>query len=195
MIFQQAPGWWIIGTKGWAVNSSPSFSMDGKWKRRSVHLHALVVLCTFSIWALTLNVVPWAKAMMNFPSWQLPLFQRSTQYERVGAVCGQKPHVKWEAAKWIHYSSSSGPVVLEGWLLWATAKNCKPGNTSVQLGSLYGIQTLQHVETCELGTKREIKRENREWQAGKKENRGFVMLLTPDRSQNFFSPSALSMLS
>lgn len=142
MIFQQAPGWWIIRTKGWAEYPSPNFSMDGGGE--GPYITALLLCCArFSIWALTLNVAPWAKAMMDSPSWQLPLFQRSTQDEMGGGgkdVWGQKPHVEWEAAKWSLHSSSSGPVVLEGWLLQANSKNCKPGNTSVQLGSLCGMK-------------------------------------------------------
>lgn len=68
--------------KGWAENPSPSFSMDGGWQRRSVHHHALVVLCTF--FHLGANVKRSALGQSNdgFPSWQLPLFQRSTQDER-----------------------------------------------------------------------------------------------------------------
>ncbi|CAB1416657.1 unnamed protein product [Pleuronectes platessa] len=100
----------------------------------------------FPIAAPTLTVAPWAKAMMDSLSWQLPLFQRSTQDERAGRrgredVWGQKTHVECEAAKWRLCSSSSGLVVLEGWLLLqANAKNCKPGSTSVQLGSLDGMK-------------------------------------------------------
>lgn len=42
---------------------------------RSVHHSALVVLCTFSIWVLTLNVAPSANAMMDSPPGSFPCFK------------------------------------------------------------------------------------------------------------------------
>lgn len=84
MIFQQAPGWWIITTKGWAENSSHSVSTDSGRKRRSVHHRALVVLCTFSIWALTLNVAPSAKAMMDSPPGSFPCFKGALRMREGG---------------------------------------------------------------------------------------------------------------
>lgn len=149
---------------GWVLFSQ--FFNGRRRESEGPYIITVLLLCCarFSIWALTLNVAPWAKSMMDFPSWQLPLFQRSTQDEKggrkgEGGVSGDRrgPHIEWEAAKWSLCSSSSGPVVLEGWLLQANATNCKPGNTSVQLGSLCGTQSLQQVEACKAGTEREYR--------------------------------------
>lgn len=128
MIFQQAPGWWIIRTKGWAECSFPSFSMDGGWKRRSLH-HPLLLLCCarFSIWGANVKRSAPGQSNDGFPLLAASLVSKEhSGWERVREggedVWGQKPHVEWEAAKWSLYSSSSGPVVLEGWLLQANAK-------------------------------------------------------------------------
>lgn len=146
------------------------FLMDGEWKRRSAHHHALVVRCTFSIWALTLNVVPWAKAMMNFPSQQLPLFQRSTQYERGGLSVDRSP---MSNEKQPNGSSTALHQGRWSWRGGCSEQLLKTASQATHLCSwvpsmAWSIQTLQHIETCEWGTKREIQGENREWQTGKK---------------------------
>lgn len=54
-------------------------------QREDPYIIMLLLCCArFSIWVLTLNIAPWAKAMMDSPSWQLPLFQRSRQDNRGG---------------------------------------------------------------------------------------------------------------
>lgn len=186
---------------GWVLLSQ--FFNGRRRESEGLYIITVLLLCCarFSIWALTLNVAPWAKSMMDFPSWQLPLFQRSTQDERGGrggegemSGDGRGPHIEWEAAKWSLCSSSSGPVVLEGWLLQANATNCKPGNTSVQLGSLCGTQSLQQVEACKAGTEREYRgKTEREWvrnrhkhsRAGRRE---VEWLVTQDTETKTFSP-------
>lgn len=145
MIFQQAPGWWIIRTKGWAECSSPSFSMGGrKRKRGSLHHSALVVLCTFFHLGANVKFNALGQSYDGFPLLAaFPCFKGTLGMREEGGrgwsgclgVWGQKPHVEWEAAKRRLCSSSSGPVVLEGWLLQASSKNCELGNRSVQLGS------------------------------------------------------------
>lgn len=72
--------------KGWAENSLPTFSKHSGWLRRCVHHHFLVVLCTFSICALTLNVVLWAKAMMDSPPGSFPCFKGALGMRRVVVV-------------------------------------------------------------------------------------------------------------
>lgn len=67
------------------------FPMYGRWTRRSVHHCALVLRCTFSIWVLTLTVMPWAKDMMDSPPGSFPCFKGALKW---GYVWGQKPHVK-----------------------------------------------------------------------------------------------------
>lgn len=74
--------------KGWAENSLPTFSKHSGWLRRSVHHHFLVVLCTFSICALTLNVALWAKAMMDSPPGSFPCFKGALGMRRVEVVEG-----------------------------------------------------------------------------------------------------------
>lgn len=113
-----------------------------------------------------------------------------------GVMSGDRrgPHIEWEAAKWSLCSSSSGPVVLEGWPLQAKATNCKPGNTSVQLGSLCGTQSLQQVEACKAGTEREYRRKtqgervrssHKHSGVGRREG---AWLVTQDTETKTFSP-------
>lgn len=129
MIFQDASGWLIITMKGWAENSLPTFSTHSGWLRRSVHHRFLVVLCTFSICALTLNVALWAKAMMDSPPGSFPCFKGALGMRRVvvveGNVSGDRSPMSNEelpngSSTALHQAwwSWSG-----GWMLEAVVKN------------------------------------------------------------------------
>lgn len=112
----------------------------------------------------------------------------------MGDVWGQKPHVEWDAAewdaaKWSFHSSSSGPVVLEGRLLQANAKNCKPGNTSVQLGSLCGMKhTNPPASRGMRGRDKDRNTEGKQRQTDTEESGGYVRLLTSNTETKTFSP-------
>lgn len=115
-----------------------------KRKRGSLHHSALVVLCTFFHLGANVKFNALGQSYDGFPLLAaFPCFKGTLGMREEGGrgwsgclgVWGQKPHVEWEAAKRRLCSSSSGPVVLEGWLLQASSKNCELGNRSVQLGS------------------------------------------------------------
>ena len=134
---------------------------------------------------------------MDSPSWQLPLFQRSTQDERGEGEGGGRLGTAAPCRMRSLYSSSSGPVVLEGWLLQANAKNCKPGNTSVQLGSLYGMKRRNPPASGGMRVwdkERTMKGKEKTSESGTDTNRGkrggCEASDCRHRSQNFLSPSA-----
>lgn len=56
------------------------FPMYCRWTRRSVHHCALVLRCTFSIWVLTLTVMPRAKDMMDSPPGSFPCFKGALKW-------------------------------------------------------------------------------------------------------------------
>lgn len=104
-------------------------------------------------------------------------------------VWEQKPHVEWEAAKWSLCSSSSGPVVLKGWLLQANAKNCKPGNTSVQLCSPSAVKHTNPLSKSNhvSGGQRESERNTTQDLTETERSWGYVWLLTPNTKTKTFS--------
>lgn len=119
MIFQQASGWLIIIMKGWAENSLPTFSKHSRWLRRSVHHRFLVVLCTFSICALTLNVALWAKAMMDSPPGSFPCFKGALGMRRVvvvveGNVSGDRSPMSNE-----ELPNGSSTALHQAWWSWS----------------------------------------------------------------------------
>lgn len=70
-------------------------------------------------------------------------------------------------------------------LLQADAKNCKPGNTSVQLGSLYGMEhtnppTSRGIEVRDKKRNAEGKQGASQRQTETKESGAYVWPLTPD---------------
>lgn len=134
--------------KGWAENSLPTFSKCGGWLRRSVHHCVLVVLCTFSICALTLNVALWAKAMMDSPPGSFPCFKGALGMRRVavveGNVSGDRSPMSNE-----ELPNGSSTALHQAWWSWSGGcsrrmvkkkQNWKPDNPSVQLRSHYGIR-------------------------------------------------------
>lgn len=134
--------------KGWAENSLPTFSKHGGWLRRSVHHCVLVVQCTFSICALTLNVALWAKAMMDSPPGSFPCFKGALGMRRVvvvGDMSGDRSPMSNE-----ELPNGSSTALHQAWWSWSggcsrrmvkkNKKNCEPDNPSVQLRSHYGIR-------------------------------------------------------
>lgn len=145
--------------KGWAANSLPTFSKRGGWLRRSVHHCVLVVLCTFSICALTLNVALWAKAMMDSPPGSFPCFKGALGMRRVvvvGNVSGDRSPMSNE-----ELPNGSSTALHQAWWSWSggcsrqmfkkktahqTTHLCSWGPTMAS-----GTQTLQQVEAHESG--------------------------------------------
>lgn len=133
--------------KGWAENSLPTFSKHGGWLRRSVHHCVLVVLCTFSICALTLNVALWAKAMMDSPPGSFPCFKGALGMRRVvvvGMCLGTEAPCQMRSCQMDRlqlFIRPGGPGAVTAPGEWfKKKKKSEPDNPSVQLRSHYGIR-------------------------------------------------------
>lgn len=158
--------------KGWAENSLPTFSKHGGWLRRSVHQCVLVVLCTFSICALTLNVALWAKAMMDSPPGSFPCFKGALGMRRVvvvGMCLGTEAPCQMRSCQMDRLQlfirpGGPGAVAAPGeWLKKTKKKNqtthlCSWGPTMAS-----GTQTLQQVGAHESGKSFFFQKENRNW--------------------------------
>ena len=199
MIFQQAPGWWIIRPKGWAEYSSPSFSLDGRGKRRFLHRCALVVLCTF--FHLGANVKRSA------------LGQSDDGFPLLAASLVSKEHSGWERGRGRGGASGdSGPMSNEklpngastalhqgrwSWRGGCSRQMLKTASQATHLCSwvpcmAWSAETLQQAEACESGTKRELWKEKRkrasQGQTQTEGSVGVVRPLTADTAAKTFSP-------
>lgn len=161
--------------KGWAENSLPTFSKHGGWLRRSVHHCVLVVLCTFSICALTLNVALWAKAMMDSPPGSFPCFKGALGMRRVvvvGMCLGTEAPCQMRSCQMDRlqlFIRPGGPGAVTAPGEWFKKKK-KKANQTTHLCSwgptmASGTQTLQQVGAHETGKSFFFfpQKENRNW--------------------------------
>lgn len=200
MIFQQAPGWWIIRTKGWAEYSSPSFSMDGWGKRRSLHHRALDVLCTFFHLGANVKRSALGQSDDGFPLLAASLVSKEHSGWERGGVGGWE--VSGDRSPMSNKKLPNGDSTALHQGRWSWRGGCfrqmlKTASQATHLCSwvlsmAWSIQTLQQVQACESETKREMQRKTerepvRERQKQRKVA-GYVWLLTQDTETKTFSP-------
>lgn len=201
MIFQQAPGWWIIRTKWWAEYSSASFSMDSRGKRKSLHLHILVVLYTFFHLDANVKLSALGQSDDGFPLLAASLVSKEhSGWERgvggSGFGGGSGDRIPMSNEKLPNGVSTALHQSRWSWRDGCSRQMLKTASQATHLYSwvpsmAWSMKTLQQIEACESGTKRELERENRERvsQTQKEKSRKYVRLLTPDTETKTFALS------
>lgn len=142
--FHRTSGWLIIRKKNGGL-SAPRLSADDKEERSPYITDLLLCRAHFSICVRTLNAMPWAKHGDRFPFLAAPLVFKRTLWMRVG---GREGWLSGDRNPMLNEKLPNGasPALHQGRWSWRGGcckqmlKNCKPGNTSVQPGSLNAMK-------------------------------------------------------